>query len=332
MFLKFFRIRLPVAGLVIIGATCSSCGKDEDAEKGSAFGLKPLRPPFEKTSAFDGTSLLLQNAKGLALVKERLFSGGPTDIKERLKAVDDTTARIESELQGSSPKQCVREEAVEIKSPTLPSGGTFSMWLQCRNEPLADGSVTAFGKKDERFYLYDVMYPNGSSSPFITMASSNLEGTEVEFWTVTSTKDSKSVPYATRDEYNYTHGAAAESTGISEYTTGGLFSGLAVNCRLRMRMNKSHVYVDGTLAAFDYPAGEDCANGTGKEPVTKTCATGKLEDVDVANCSSLTSFALPALTYALGEAAGGYSQAVKFEKIDISTIMSVSAGVSDKEL
>lgn len=311
--------------LTVVGA---SCGKKNKG--GSAMGMGQLLLPVKESAptglkagsaAVTGSLAPLQFLAApseLSTVKDRLFSPGPTDFMYRLKMVDGRLAELDARHQDSARK-CVTEAPQEWKLTGLPDAngtltGTTSFWFSCMEKMnVTNISSTAtltvyFGRKDGYSYLAELSAnpAGGDTSPTIAVLGKvDDASTKSEIWQIMVTPESttdtakqhSSWMYILGDKTNLNFEMAVGGSGKSSTTTDTDNPVSYLGCGVRMKSSASLVYAKGRFHdAGDVVAGAGGDTCTDTEAVVCASATD-LSAKDEADCSTLTTFATPVLTY-----------------------------------
>jgi hypothetical protein len=311
--------------LTVVGA---SCGKKNKG--GSPMGMGQLLLPVKESAptglkagsaAVTGLVAPLQFLAApseLSTVKDRLFSPGPTDFMYRLKMVDGRLAELDARHQDSARK-CVTEAPQEWKLTGLPDAngtltGTTSFWFSCMEKiDVTNVSPTAtltiyFGRKDGQSYLAELSTnpAGGNSTPTIAVLGKvDDSSTKSEIWQIMVTPESttdtakqhSSWMYILGDKTNLNFEMAVGGSGKSSTPTDTDNPVSYLGCGVRMKSSASLVYAKGRFhdaGSTVFGAGGDTCTDT--EAVVCASATD-LSAKDEADCSTLTTFATPVLTY-----------------------------------
>lgn len=297
--------------LALVATFATACSKDES--KSESLNLPALKPPVQRNTPAgmqSGSALALTAETSLQTMGSRLFTNGPTSIMERLAAVDLRMKEFATKThEDGSPVTCAAETPREWTLPAaLPGGATFPMYLQCSKAfdgPSADVKFNiGFGVKDDYAYLVEIQTSSGTAtSPAVaTVARAKLDGTATEAWITMQKFDNSQTKGA--NDYFFLGIKADDASKAFEVTVSGDGKGIGLDCGVRVKSDGTNVYGAGIFKSHGDSGTEDCTGNVTKS-VTVCADAAALTAADAAKCAALTTFTLPAITYASMATANG---------------------------
>lgn len=276
------RVKM-IAGLWALSSLFLACGDDEG--KTYPFDAPAIKPPVENQSpaGFKSQSLLLTPEAGLAEIKNRFYSDGPTDFMERLDQIDNRLAEFESRASGSDQGACVGEEAQLWDLTDIPGVGAFPMYFSCNDIPSETQGTSMsiyFGKKDGYWYLAELsVNSTGNEPPTIgVLAKVNEAGTEttvVQLSVETNYTTSVFHVYANDTTQVFEMANASNRTSSNGSGNGANYTG--VGCGVRVKANTDFIYGTGKFTS------ENCSSAS----VDTICADSiSLSGTSASNCTS----------------------------------------------
>jgi hypothetical protein len=234
-------------------------------------------PPTEPGNANSKSALM-------AIVKDRLFSPGPTNILELVKKVDGRMAEYDRRVsEMENVPSCLSSSPVDVSStfsvPAAAVGETaaFPLFGQCQ-ETVDPGLTLMFGKKDNDWYLVDGATKNGDGADACVMTMAKISGSSDADRVV----DGYMAVVVGGKTNNFTgsttlmHFKANVAAGTLEFTAAGAHVGFE---QIHAKSSRDYVYVRAQ-------SGQDSNAGT----LYHACfSAGDLSNVSLTNCSSLSS-------------------------------------------
>jgi hypothetical protein len=296
----------------------SGCGKKDDKGSGATTGAPQAYPPtalvtpsvllssagtgsanlFARISHVDLTPVADTyalranptepgdaNSKSalMTIVKDRLFSPGPTNMLEFVKKVDGRMAEYDRRVSDmENVPSCLSAAPVDVSSsfsvPAAAAGATtFPLFGQCQ-ETMNPGLTIMFGKKDNDWYLVDGATKNrdGADDCVMTMAkisgSSDADRVVDGYMAVANEGKTNNFTGSTA----LMHFKANVASGTLELTAAGVGIGAE---QIHAKSSRDFVYVRAQ-------------SGRGSNPGTlyHACfSAADLSNVSQTNCSSLAS-------------------------------------------
>lgn len=271
------RLRLGVIGIVfLIGA----CGLFEE-EEGESLNVPPLEPPVARNSpaGMSASASLTSSDDPIQIVKNRLFSPGPTDFKGRLAMIDQRMGELDRRAK-ESERKCTKEAPVLWSPPfTFPNGESFPMYFSCK-EQLNEFSSLAFGKEGEYFYLAELQKSGGQGPAIAVLSRAKLDGSYTEAWQIVGD---------TADDYSVLQIKANDADNSLELAAGGNSSGLGVGCGIRFLSKGSAILSSGIFGSPNNPTGETCTGtGTDRASVSLCLDAASLAATETSACSGMS--------------------------------------------
>ncbi len=280
--------------LVVFLFSFSACKNDEKAR-----GFDPLKvePPVTKNTpaGLKDAAAKKLNDKGVVqkaafnpyiqIIKERLFSPGPTEIYKILNNIDNRLQELSNRSKEFSRK-CLGQ-GLRQYSITDPLNLNFDYYLNCRDElstPPGENigrAALGFGADSNYFYLIDAQ-----ERGMMTLAKVDTSE-NVEAWIVCADKfnidnNSQALLHLTSDS----------STGELEFTVTG--RGIGMGCGIQFKSNSQFIYAKGK---FSGPA--DAADDCSLNPVNEICINSadltEASTMDDCINAGLTTFTLSPL-------------------------------------
>lgn len=304
--------RTTLCAMAVLVLAQVACSKEDS--KGHALGLPQVKPPVANNTPAGIKSAalrLVDSNSALAVLSSRLFSGGPTNILDRLGKIDERLAEMDTRSQ-EEEKACLAAAATDWTQPAaLPGGTSFPLAFQCLDSFETNGvskMQIAFGVNNGFANMAEIQQRLGEASTAPQVASlvrAKMDGTSTEAWiTMQGFDNSQSV---TADDYFFLAIKGDSSTKAFEVSVGGTGKGIGVDCGVRVMSDGVSVYAKGVFASFHDLGTEDCtgSGASGTAAATDLCADATtLAAVDAANCANLKNFTLPEMTHSGLEAGG----------------------------
>jgi hypothetical protein len=295
----------------------SACGKKDDKGSGATTGAPQAYPPTALvtpsvllSSAGTGSANLFArishvvmtpvadtyalranptepgdaNSKSalMVIVKDRLFSPGPTNMLELVKKVDGRMGEYDRRVsEMENVPSCLSSSPADVSStfsvPAASGETTFPLFGQCQ-ETMNPGLTLMFGKKDNDWYLVDGATKDLDGSDNCVMTMSKISGSSDADRVVDGYM---AVVYQGKTN-NFTgsttlmHFKANVASGTLELTAAGVGIGAE---QIHAKSSREYVYIRAQ-------------SGQGSNPGTLSHAcfsAGDLSNVSLTNCSSLES-------------------------------------------
>ena len=219
----------------------------------------------------------------MTIVKDRLFSPGPTNMLDLVKKVDGRMGEYDRRVsQMETPPSCLSSSPVDVSStfsvPAASAGETtFPLFGQCQ-ETMDPGLTLMFGKKDNDWYLVDgaTKELDGSDNCVMTMAkisgSSDADRMVDGYMAVVYQGKTNNFTGST----TLMHFKADVASGTLELTAAGVGIGAE---QIHAKSSRDYVYVRAQSGA-----------GNTAGTLSHACfSAGDLSNVSLTNCSSLES-------------------------------------------
>lgn len=289
--------------LVLIAMALEGCSKG--GTSGPSLSIPPIKPPVVQATpaglARAARRLrevlaqvrqlqpsLMTPAYGLQVVKDRLFSGGPTDFTFRLGMVDSRTTEYNNRQKEGSGRSCVGQQ-LQTWSPVLPTGAaSFPMQFSCveQMDQGTSGLSVYFGQAADAAYIAEIQNPPaGSSNPrMAVLARVAMNGTQVQVWQVVAD---------TTNTSSWMQIKANQDTKDLELSVAATSPGTGLGCGIVFRSVNGLIWAKGEFNDQG-SAGLNCGSFN-----TTVCANGTdLTQLGSGNCSSMANSSLTQMTYA----------------------------------
>lgn len=160
-------------------------GLKKSSNSGTALSVPALQPPVLASTPAGLRQSRLRQLQGqqspIQVIKQRLFSSGPTDFTGRIGLIDGRFSEL-SQRASRSPRKCL----TEVPQQWLPAGGAlpgglvFPMWLQC-SEAVSSSLTLLFGiGPNNVVYVAELQTTSGNGPTMAVLARSPMNGTQVE--------------------------------------------------------------------------------------------------------------------------------------------------------